>query len=419
MANQRLTDKDALTEISDSDLIHVVDVSDTTGSPEGTSKKALWSLLKSAISGFFVTQDTEQLTGLTGDKKWEGSHEFIQDVRVESVIVEDNLIDTEVRLTSTGISIQDFDVNTTINLNLDAEIHDISLNNVYDINFPAKNGTIAMTPVMQPTETPTGTTLTIDFNLGNAISLDLESATGDVTFTLTNPEAGASYAIWIVQGSTPRNIVLPANVKINGVASPATLQLTEDDDSINLLTLIYDGTDYVGSLGQGYGLEGAQSANFGLVDYNDLATAGTPINLVANTWTDVPNDTLGTFTTETYLPNGMSTLMDGSTGYLDFSELTLGSDILIRMDAIVNPNINNSLFEARYVLGQGGGEYILDSFSKRLDSGSGVDYSTEKGSFYIYMGDLNTKDGVGKIQIRLSSAGTLVNNGVAIKIYKR
>lgn len=161
------------------------------------------------------------------------------------------------------------------------------------------------------------------------------------------------------------------------------------------------------------------SEHIGLVDYNDTSTAATPIQLVADTWTDVPNNAAGAFTLESYLPDGMTTLIDPVTGYLDFSELTFGSDILIRFDGEYTPNINNALFEARYVLGQGGGEYPLDSFSKRCDSGSGIPYSTEKGTFYIYMGDENTKGGVGKIQVKGSSAGTFKNNGVAIKIYKR
>ena len=161
------------------------------------------------------------------------------------------------------------------------------------------------------------------------------------------------------------------------------------------------------------------SEHIGFVDYNDASTAVTPITLVADTWTDIPNDTLGAFTNTAYLPTGMTGLIDANTGYLDFAELTLGSDILIRLDGRVSPNVNNALFEARYVLGNGGGVYELDSFSKRLDSGSGMEYSTEKGAFYIYMGDLNTKDGVGKIQVRLSSAGTFKSNGVAIKIYKK
>ena len=77
------------------------------------------------------------------------------------------------------------------------------------------------------------------------------------------------------------------------------------------------------------------------------------------------------------------------------------------------------MLETRYVLGQGAGEYALPVRSRRLDSGSGIPYASEKGSFYIYMGDNNTLGGVGKLQMRLSTAGTMVNNGVAIKIYKK
>ena len=44
MANQKLTDRPELNELADdSDVIHIVDVSDTTDSPEGTSKK--WRIL--------------------------------------------------------------------------------------------------------------------------------------------------------------------------------------------------------------------------------------------------------------------------------------------------------------------------------------------------------------------------------------
>ena len=44
MADQKLTDRDELAELpADGDLVHVVDVSDTTDSAEGTSKK--WKIL--------------------------------------------------------------------------------------------------------------------------------------------------------------------------------------------------------------------------------------------------------------------------------------------------------------------------------------------------------------------------------------
>ncbi len=47
----RLTDKTAITTIEDSDLMHVVDVSDTSSSPLGTSKKATLNQIKNFIGG--------------------------------------------------------------------------------------------------------------------------------------------------------------------------------------------------------------------------------------------------------------------------------------------------------------------------------------------------------------------------------
>lgn len=149
----------------------------------------------------------------------------------------------------------------------------------------------------------------------------------------------------------------------------------------------------------------------GFVDYNHDAAA---INLVADTWTDVPNNGAGLFTNETFSPVTDS-LLDTGTGYLDFTELPLGSEVLIRSDFSVNPQVNNSLLEARYVLGTGAGEYALQFLSERLDNGSGIDYSRVL-PFPIYMGDTNTRDNPGKLQVKLSTTGTLQNNGFYISI---
>ena len=153
-------------------------------------------------------------------------------------------------------------------------------------------------------------------------------------------------------------------------------------------------------------------ATTGFMDYND--TTG-DVTLTSDTWTDVPNNGLGAFTNKTYKPTLINDVLDGSTGYLDFSELSLGSQLLIRNDFTVTPNTNNSLLEVRYVLGQGAGEYALKFWSERLDSGSGLGYQRVI-SFPIYMGDTNTQGGVGKLQVKLSTNGTINNAGSYIKI---
>jgi hypothetical protein len=105
----------------------------------------------------------------------------------------------------------------------------------------------------QSTVTPAGTTQTINWNSGTSITVDLGSASGDVTLTLTNPIAGYWYMIQFIQGSTVRDVVLPSTVLIPGGSAPTTLNITEVDDAIDCLTLFYDGTNYMGQFTQAFG----------------------------------------------------------------------------------------------------------------------------------------------------------------------
>lgn len=150
----------------------------------------------------------------------------------------------------------------------------------------------------------------------------------------------------------------------------------------------------------------------GFIDYND--TTG-EISLLADTWTDVPNNGAGAFSNSLYPPFGITQLIDTSTGYLDFSQLPLGAQLLIRTQFQVIPDTNNSLVQVRYLLGQGAGEYPLQFLSQRLDNGSGTVYPFTP-SFPIYMGDVNTQGGVGKLQIKLSTTGKFTNAGSYIKV---
>lgn len=156
----------------------------------------------------------------------------------------------------------------------------------------------------------------------------------------------------------------------------------------------------------------------GIADYNDTTTSVTPITLVANTWTTITNDGAGSFTNLAYLPSDTTGLMDTSDGSFDFSELTLGDNVLIRNDYEVTPNVNNALLEIRYELGTGSGVYTLPTVLGRLDDGSGKPYRKALKPDMIYMGDTNTRDNKIAVQLRLSSNGTVVNYGSAIGVIK-
>ena len=57
LQDQKLTERDSLTVASDNDLQHIVDVSDTTDSPEGTSKKITWANIKDSLFSFLKMKD--------------------------------------------------------------------------------------------------------------------------------------------------------------------------------------------------------------------------------------------------------------------------------------------------------------------------------------------------------------------------
>ena len=151
----------------------------------------------------------------------------------------------------------------------------------------------------------------------------------------------------------------------------------------------------------------------GFIDYNDASGSFT---ISANTWTDLPNDGAGAFTNKNYAPDGVTELMDSSTGYIDPTQTTLGDVLLVRNDFTVNPNTNNALLEFRYSLGGGAGAYTLPTIIGRLDSGSGTDYRFTLRADKIYMGDDNTRLNPIKLQVRLSANATVTNAGTVITL---
>tara|TARA_R100000541_G_scaffold36103_1_gene44210 strand:+ start:80 stop:694 length:615 start_codon:yes stop_codon:yes gene_type:complete len=153
----------------------------------------------------------------------------------------------------------------------------------------------------------------------------------------------------------------------------------------------------------------------GFIDYNDT-TGG--VNLVADTWTTIPNNGAGAFSNDSFKPHGVNEFMDVLNGSIDCKDLVLGDTIIIRNDYKINPNTNNALLEFRYSLGGVGNEYTLETVKGRLDNGSGIDYRFNLGTDLIYMGDVNTRDNPIFLQVKLSTNGTLLNAGSVIQLIK-
>jgi hypothetical protein len=162
----------------------------------------------------------------------------------------------------------------------------------------------------------------------------------------------------------------------------------------------------------------AAARNQGFMDYNDTSTTASPLALLADTWTSIPNNGLGSFTNKAYKPTGVTELMDTTTGYIDPSELDLGDVLIVRNDYIINPDGNNKSLTFRYTLGSGVDAYTLERRMGRLDEGSSVEYRFSLVTDMIYMGDANTRDNPIVIQVKLEGTGTLVNSGTAIAVSK-
>jgi hypothetical protein len=102
--------------------------------------------------------------------------------------------------------------------------------------------------------TPTGTTQTLDWNDGNYQILDLESASGDVTLTLSNPVVGFSYFIEIRQDSTTSlDVIFPSTVKFAGQNAPYTLDVTDSANAVDSVALTWNGTSYLATFAQNHG----------------------------------------------------------------------------------------------------------------------------------------------------------------------
>lgn len=164
-------------------------------------------------------------------------------------------------------------------------------------------------------------------------------------------------------------------------------------------------------------LDDTKSSNvFGFFDYNDSATATTPINVPNNgTFVYLTNDGLGAFTNKNYPPSGITDVWNATTNTFDFSQLPLGSKMDYRLDLEITTNSNNQEVNVVLELGIGGFNYDL-SVAERS-------YKTPKThklvvSNFAYMGDLNTRDNGAKFKVSSDGVVTVKVNGWACYIHK-
>lgn len=154
-------------------------------------------------------------------------------------------------------------------------------------------------------------------------------------------------------------------------------------------------------------------------DYNDTATAGTPIVLsTAGSFFDLTNDGLGPFTNKSYKLPEVTDVWDVSTNRLDFTSLKLGDVVNFRIDTTVTTNGANDVISIAMELGLGASPYTLNIVERGYRYAGTHNLVT---MFSVYMGDTNTLNNPAKIKMSSDTGTTnsVVVNGWFVEVMSR
>lgn len=156
----------------------------------------------------------------------------------------------------------------------------------------------------------------------------------------------------------------------------------------------------------------------GFFDYSDLATTGTPIAVTSGTSPlALTNDEIGPNTNKSFPPTGVTDVWDASGGVFDWSELSLGDTIDIRLDVDVITSSTNTEIKIDLHLGTGGSAYTIPWILPTNFKNSGTNKLNRFNG--IYIGDANTLDNGGQFMISTDKNCTVVVNGWYCRILKR
>lgn len=99
------------------------------------------------------------------------------------------------------------------------------------------------------TLSPSTNSQNIDWDDGNIQIIDFGSAPTGVTFSFSNQKTGGTYTIKMIQGANLTTVNWPTSIKWE---SGVSLIPTNVDNAIDVLTMVYDGTDYYASFGKNF-----------------------------------------------------------------------------------------------------------------------------------------------------------------------
>lgn len=154
----------------------------------------------------------------------------------------------------------------------------------------------------------------------------------------------------------------------------------------------------------------------GFLDYND---SGTPISiLTASNPTAITNDGEGAFTNKAYPPEGVTDLWNVVDDKFDWSQLSLGDMIDIRLDFILTTTSNNTEISVDLLMADGGaGPFAIPFITASNFKAIGV-YPVVVW-MGLYIGALDVLNNPAKFQINTDQNCSIKVNGFYIKVTKQ
>jgi hypothetical protein len=196
-------------------------------------------------------------------------------------------------------------------------------------------------------------------------------------------------------------------------ANSRTVAETSKDSNLNL---IETANQAVASKINGATISSEQ-VRMGMMDYADN-TAGAAVSITGGGgFTALPNDGAGAGTNKTYKVTGVGELWNAGAGLFDWSALSLGDQINIRLNIIVTTTAANQVVSTKLNTAIGGTPYDIFWQSSYYKT-SGVQDAIVKTSL-VYMGDINTLNNGARFEVSSPNNCTVQVVGWALQHFVR
>ena len=157
---------------------------------------------------------------------------------------------------------------------------------------------------------------------------------------------------------------------------------------------------------------GGENNNDGWEYVSDKALESTPISLSADTWTAITNDGTSGSTSRQWLPrdSGISRVYDVVNNKIKLNQLPTDGHVIFRIGVKFVPNVDNTTVKTRIAwTTESDFTFYLESTGTLLNDGAGIEYEKQ---FILpfYVGDLDSKNGYGIIQVRADGACSITDS---------